>query len=96
VAISGKNDLDEQCEGNVCPESSRDSLDSARSASTAATISFVLGGVGLGLGTFFYFSESPSAASEGTAKGDSHRASVPSWSARAWVGVGRVGVSGEF
>jgi hypothetical protein len=96
MAISGKNDLDQQCEGNLCPESSRDSLDSARSASTAATISFALGGVGLGLGTFLYFNASPSSASEGTAKRASDQASTPGWSARAWVGLGRVGVSGEF
>ena len=96
LAISDKNDLDEQCDGNQCPESSRDQLDSARSLSNAATISFVLGGVGLGLGTFFYFNESPSTTPEGTAKRASDQASVPSWSARAWVGLGRVGVSGEF
>jgi hypothetical protein len=96
MAISGKSDLDEQCDGNLCPESSRDQLDSARSLSNAATISFVLGGVGLGLGTFFYFNESPSTTPEGTAKGSSDQASLPSWSARAWVGLGRVGVSGEF
>ena len=97
MAISGKNDLEEQCDGNQCPESSRDQLDSARSLSNAATISFVLGGIGLGLGTFFYFNESPGAGTESTAKRSSDdQASVPSWSARAWVGLGRVGVSGEF
>lgn len=96
MALSGKNELDEQCDGNLCPETSRDRLDSARSLSNAATISFVLGGVGLGLGTFFYLNESPGAGSESTAKRASDQASAPSWSARAWIGLGRVGVSGEF
>ena len=95
VAISGKNDLEAECDGNLCPESSRDRLDSARSAGTAATISFAVGGLGLGLGTFLYFNAAPS-NSERAARRATQQASAPSWSASAWVGLGRVGVSGEF
>lgn len=96
MAISGKNDLDAQCDGNFCPESSRDRLDSARSAGTAATISFVLGGVGLGLGTFLYFNAGPSSSSESAARRGTNQASDPAWSARVGLGLGRVDISGEF
>lgn len=94
LAIDGKADLEEQCPNRLCPESSEDRLDSARRASTLATVSFALGGAALGLGTFLYFNASPS--EETPAATASGQEPAPSLAARAWIGLGQVGVSGQF
>jgi hypothetical protein len=99
MAFNGKSQLDEQCLNNVCPPTSRDELDSARTASTAATVLFALGGVGLGLGTVLFFSadsaedapvESSASRVRPTLAG---REALPP---RAFIGLGHVGVAGEF
>lgn len=96
LALEGKNELDRQCTNNLCPSSSQDRLDSARLASTLATVSFALGGAGLGLGTYFYFAAEPSEEGS-TASDDAPVASSRSRaSAGAWIGLGQVGISGQF
>ena len=88
MALDRKGQLDDECSGNVCPESSRDHLDAARGIGTLATLSFVGAGAALGVGTFLYFNATSDSESEGV--GDS--AGIT----RAWIGVGSVGVSGAF
>lgn len=97
MALERKGDLSDECPGNVCPATSRDRLESARGVGTAATVSFIAAGAAAGLGTFLYFS----ADSESGATADANAAGSPAPAraalrARAWLGVGSVGVSGEF
>jgi hypothetical protein len=100
MAFSDKSDLDKQCPGNVCPPGAEERLSSARSASTAATVLMAIGGGGLVLGTVFYFSAGPSSESPvaRTPAARTARLDSPSdvFRARAWVGLGQVGLSGEF
>jgi hypothetical protein len=98
IAIDGKSDLDEQCPNNVCPTTSSDRLDSARGASTAATVLFVAGGASLALGTVLYFITGPSNDSplENSAKSKSPAQARQASTPRAWIGLGQVGLSGEF
>jgi hypothetical protein len=87
MAFTRKGDLEEECPDNVCPATSRDRLESARGVGTAATVSFIVAGAAVGLGTVLYFTAEPSAGGE---------ASAASLRARAWLGLGSVGLSGEF
>ena len=87
MAFARKGDLEEDCPDNLCPASSRDRLESARGFGTAATVSFIVAGAAVGLGTFLYFTAEAPPGAEKTA------ASVR---ARAWLGLGSVGLSGEF
>lgn len=87
MALARKGDLEEECPDNLCPATSRDRLESARGVGTAATVSFIVAGAAVGLGTFLYFTAEPPAGAE---KSDA------SLHARAWLGLGSVGLSGEF
>jgi len=95
LAFKGKSDLDEQCAQNVCPDSSADRLHSARRDSTVATVLMAAGGAGLAIGTIVYFSAgSEEASASGNAEAHSPRTDAAR--ARAWIGLGEVGLSGEF
>lgn len=96
LAFQGKGELDKQCPDNVCPDASADKLDSARRDSTLATVLMAAGAVGLGLGTVFYFSAGPS---EDSLEGDtatSRSGPQQALRGRAWIGLGQVGISGDF
>lgn len=94
VAFQRKSDLDASCPNQICPESQSDQLDSARTASTTATVLVALGAVGLGVGTVFYLSAGPD---EEEATGASNKPPQrDALRARAFVGLGHVGLSGEF
>jgi hypothetical protein len=90
MAFKGKGDLDGQCSDNVCPETSQDRLDSAKRASTLSTVLFAVGGAGLGLGTVLFFTASPSASATAGHASTTH--SPP----RGFIGLGQVGLRGEF
>jgi hypothetical protein len=98
IAFTRKGELEDECPGNVCAASSRDRLESARGVGTAATVSFIVAGAAVGLGTFLYFTaESPLDAEKNAASRSPGRArSAASLRARAWLGLGSVGLSGEF
>jgi hypothetical protein len=101
MAFNGKSELDEQCPNNVCPQTSRDQLDSARTASTAATVLFALGGASVGLGTILYFSAGPSEDGSAESSASRSRPKVAGRSReplppRAFIGIGHVGLAGEF
>jgi hypothetical protein len=94
VAFQRKSDLEKSCPNNICPGSMQDRLDSARSASTMATVLVAVGAAGLGVGTVFYLSagpdeEQPASAAKKPAQRDALRA-------RAFIGLGQLGLSGEF
>jgi hypothetical protein len=100
MALNRKSELSDECPENVCPASSRDRLDSARGIGTAATVSFVVAGAAAGLGTVLYFTvgSAPDGSEQNTAKrrAPSLARAGTALRARAWIGVGRVGLSGEF
>ena len=97
MAFKGKGDLNEQCPDKVCLESSQDRLDSAKRASTISTVLFAVGGASIGLGTVLFLTASPSGGSSRSARASA--ASTPPGAplqARAWIGIGQVGVTGRF
>ncbi len=94
LAFQRKSDLDGKCPNQICPEPVGDQLDSARSASTAATILVSAGAIGLGLGTVFYLTAGPDEETPTSAA--SERPQREAVRARAFVGLGHVGVAGEF
>jgi hypothetical protein len=87
MAFSRKGELEDECPDNLCPSSSRDRLESARGLGTAATVSFIVAGAAVGLGTVLYFTAEPPEGAE---------ESAASLRAGAWLGLGSVGLSGEF
>ena len=87
LAMSGKNDLDKQCVNNACPPSARDSLDAANLNATLSTVLVGVGAASLALGTVIYFTEGPSSNSE---------RSTGTLRPRAFVGLNRIGIEGNF
>lgn len=100
INLKDKSDLDKQCPNGVCPFTARDRLDSASRAGTISTVLFVAGGVGVALGTILFFiddsSSTPRAAA--FAPGPPGRAAAPpsSFRARPIIGLGSVGLAGDF
>lgn len=86
MAFPRKGDLDDECPDNICPASTRDRLESARGVGTAATVSLIVAGAAVGLGTVLSFTAEPAGVEE----------TASSLRARAWLGLGSVGLSGEF
>jgi hypothetical protein len=97
AAMSGKSDLDKQCNGNVCPADTQDKLDTAKRNGTIATIGFGVGAAGLALGTVLFFTAGGSSSESQTVtagRPPSRHASGPKLSAS--LGLGNVRLSGEF
>jgi hypothetical protein len=97
VAIKDKSDLDKDCSGNVCPESSRSRLDSASRAGTISTVLFAAGGAGVALGTILFFT-TPSASPPAPAadRRSAELSRTGRFRAEPWIGIGQVGFNGEF
>lgn len=75
--------LDDACANKVCPASQQDTIDSGKTMATVSTVGFVVGAVGLGLGSVLLLT-SPSASP--TAK----RRVEPQ------IGLGSIGLRGAF
>jgi hypothetical protein len=93
MAMKDKGDLDKACPGGVCPSSQQDKLDSASRSGTISTVLFAAGGGAVALGTVLFFAASGRSQEVGTRSHGSDGAHVH---ARPWVGVGQMGVSGDF
>jgi hypothetical protein len=99
VAMKGKNDLD--CQGSVCKPGDGDALSNARMAGNISTAGFIVGGVGLALGTVLFFTASPSTTGSNgstvrTAGGARRASGLAAYEPRAFVGVGQIGLAGSF
>jgi hypothetical protein len=81
MALGKKSDLDEACPNKVCPGGESSTIDSGKTLGTVSTIGFIVGGVGIGVGTYLFVAES----------NKKNTATV-----RPWLGVGSAGVSGRF
>ena len=69
MAVSHKNAAARDCVDGKCPPSTWDDLDSARSLAAISTVGFVVGAVGLGVGTsFLLLQDEPKAARAATPK----------------------------
>lgn len=99
-SISKVDDVKKDCNGNSCPPSREDDLDSARSLGTVSTIAFIAGGIGIGAGVLGLVllgkqnNEPPPAAAR-------HRANEPRTPASAFtfrpeLGPTWVGAHGTF
>jgi hypothetical protein len=100
VAMKGKTDLEPNCTNKVCNVSpGDDTLSNAKTAGNISTAAFIVGGVGVVLGTVLFFTAgSGSSASNG---GSRTAASVPktglsALEPRAYVGIGQIGLAGSF
>lgn len=86
MVLSNREDLDQLCRDNVCPPGpATDKLDTTRTLSAVATVSFVVGGVALGAGIVALVlgkKDDPAPASA--------RRLQP------WIGLGGAGVRGSF
>lgn len=91
LALVTSNDVQDRCEGNVCPESERPNQEKADALATASTVSLVVGAAGLVAGTtfalWFWPEDPPRPADEARSRGP-----VLEWS----VGPGRIGLNGSF
>lgn len=60
---AAKDDLEKKCINNVCPESEKGTQDRGKSAATMSTVTFGLGVVGVGVGTYLLLSGGKAAES---------------------------------
>ncbi len=94
VAIKDKQDLNAGCAADVCPASSRNSVDTAKRSGNISTIAFAVGGAGLVLGTVLYFTidgVSGTHAASGAGRGYAGLQH-----GRALVGPGSVQLAADF
>lgn len=89
VYLSKASSLREQCPNGVCPASLSGDYDSTKNWGTVSLVSFVVAGVGAGIGIYGLFSSSPSEEVDG-----SHARAKPS--VQPWIGLGSAGLSGTF
>lgn len=92
ITLKDKHDL--QCNGNSCPTSQRDAVDSAKRSGNISTIAFGVGGAGLVLGTVLYFSLGNSSA-EAQAHAPA-RGFAGLHNGRAAIGPGSVQLAADF
>jgi hypothetical protein len=103
MAMNKKNDLDSRCPDKRCPDSQSGLLDDAKMFGNISTAGFIVGGVGVVLGTVLFFTASGSASSGTGAAGRAAGAAPPprptgiaALEPRAYVGVGQIGFAGSF
>jgi hypothetical protein len=100
VAMKGKNDLEPNCSNNVCNvPPGDDTLSNAKTAGNISTAAFIVGGVGVVLGTVLFFSAgSGSSASNGGSRtaASAPKTGLSALEPRAYVGIGQIGLGGSF
>jgi hypothetical protein len=100
VAMKGKSDL--TCPGNQCIPSDSDKLSQAKTMGNVSTVGFIVGGVGVALGTVLFFSaSSSSSASNGVGRVANGtplpvKTGIAALEPRAFMGIGQIGLAGSF
>jgi hypothetical protein len=94
ITLKDKHNLNSTCDSNVCPASSRNSVDTAKRSGNISTIAFGVGGAGLLLGTVLYFSVG--GASDTHAANNAHRGFAGLEHGRALIGPGSVQLAADF
>jgi hypothetical protein len=84
AARSTRSELKSVCPGNVCSEAQRDTYDKGKKQATVATVGFIVGGIGLGVGAFLLLT-APSKTESSTKAG-----------VTPFFGFGTVGLNGRF
>lgn len=87
MAMSDKSTADKSCKGTVCSPAAQGSIDSSLAKGNVSTVAFIVGGVGLALGTVLLVIAPGS--KKDTAKPE--EASI-----EPWVGAGSAGLRGRF
>jgi hypothetical protein len=84
MASGKKSNLDKVCVDKTCPASVQSDIDAMGTQTTASTVAFVVGGLGLAAGAaLFVLTPSAPSHSSGVTFGP-------------WVGVGSAGLRGAF
>lgn len=103
VAMKGKNDLATSCPANNCPDAEASKLSDAKTFGNISTAGFIVGGVGVALGTVLYFTAgSSSSASNGSGRNAgtttpaARETGFAAMQPRAYLGLGSVGFAGSF
>jgi hypothetical protein len=91
IAMSKTSSAKDQCDGSRCPPSTHDDLSSARSMATISTISFIVAGVGIGVGVYGLVSSGGSKPATATGSNVG-----PFRSVTAVIGPGSLGLTGNF
>lgn len=86
-ARSTRQDLDHNCDNDVCSESDRELYDKGKSQANVATVGFIVGAVGIGLGTILLLT---GGKGKGKAKAETAEHVTPV------IGPGNVGLHGVF
>ncbi len=84
AARSTRHELDGECLNNICSESQRSTYDRGKMQADVSTVGFVVGAVGLGVGSYLLLT----GPSEPEKQSRAHVAPL--------VGLGRVGLEGRF
>lgn len=91
LAMSKTSSAKEVCEGNLCPPAAHDDLASARTMSTISTVSFIVAGVGVGVGIYGLVAGGSTKPTTSTGANFG-----PFRGVTANVGLGSIGLSGNF
>jgi hypothetical protein len=84
LALSDKGDAEAYCKNGRCAPSARSSIDASLTKGNVSTAAFIVGGVGVALGTVLWFTV-------GSKKTEPEQARVT-----PWIGAGEVGLRGKF
>ncbi len=84
-ALSKSRDSDDRCQGSLCDPEGLELADEADSAATVSNIAFAVGAVGIGAGTYLYFTSMPESKPDARAR--SKRPQL-----KATIGADRAGI----
>ncbi|HYQ40490.1 MAG TPA: hypothetical protein VER11_00935 [Polyangiaceae bacterium] len=93
MAMKDKQNLEGQCPNDSCQSNSGGAVDSAKQKGNISTIAFAVGGVGLALGTVFYFTLGKSSDNHAVAPA---RGFAGLQRGRAMIGPGSVQLAADF